>query len=164
MIIQLIQIVKTQLWLVHSYQTEEDHINFKIVQLCCCTLLSYMKICVMKTILKIHPIRMATFKKQKTISSFSSNITYSTSGANYVKYLIGFEINTKNIDSPKLRYQTLGNLSPEIFNSCIDDCRRAYHVFFCNVARRKPQRRSCWRTCERLQWRGRERQTSLRLK
>ena len=58
------------IWLVHNCQTEEDHLNIKIVTALllynACTLLNMMEICVTNNNkLKIHPRGMATFKKKK---------------------------------------------------------------------------------------------------
>ena len=57
-----------KIWLVHNCQTEEDHLNIKIVTALllynACTLLNIMEICVRNNNkLKIHPRGMATFKK-----------------------------------------------------------------------------------------------------
>ena len=57
-----------KIWLVHNCQTEEDHLNIKIVTALllynACTLLNMMEICVTNNNkLKIHPRGMATFKK-----------------------------------------------------------------------------------------------------
>ena len=59
-----------KIWLVHNCQTEEDHLNIKIVTALllynACTLLNMMEICVTNNNkLKIHPRGMATFKKKK---------------------------------------------------------------------------------------------------
>ena len=58
-----------KIWLVHNCQTEEDHLNIKIVTALllynACTLLNMMEICVTNNNkLKIHPRGMATFKKK----------------------------------------------------------------------------------------------------
>ena len=57
-----------KIWLAHNCQTEEDHLNIKIVTALllynACTLLNMMEICVTNNNkLKIHPRGMATFKK-----------------------------------------------------------------------------------------------------
>ena len=57
-----------KIWLVHNCQTEEDHLNIKIVTALllynACTLLNMMEICVTNNNkLKIQPRGMATFKK-----------------------------------------------------------------------------------------------------
>ena len=59
-----------KIWLVHNCQTEEDHLNIKIVTALllynACTLLNMMEICVTNNNkLKIHPRGMATFKKNE---------------------------------------------------------------------------------------------------
>ena len=59
-----------KIWLVHNCQTEEDHLNIKIVTALllynACTLLNMMEICVTNNNkLKIHPRGMATFFLKK---------------------------------------------------------------------------------------------------
>ena len=66
--IALTLLTRFKIWLVHNCQTEEDHLNIKIVTALllynACTLLNMMEICVTNNNkLKIHPRGMATFKK-----------------------------------------------------------------------------------------------------
>ena len=68
-----------KIWLAHNCQTEEDHLNIKIVTALllynACTLLNMMEICVTNNNkLKIHPRGMATFRKKKLFDYFLSNV------------------------------------------------------------------------------------------
>ena len=66
--IALTLLTRFKIWLVHNCQTEEDHLNIKIVTALllynACTLLNMMEMCVTNNNkLKIHPMEMETFKK-----------------------------------------------------------------------------------------------------
>ena len=79
--IALTLLTRFKIWLVHNCQTEEDHLNIKIVTALllynACTLLNMMEICVTNNNkLKIHPRGMATDTLSQCITQEPISLIY----------------------------------------------------------------------------------------